>query len=137
MVFLSYVELYNNSLYDLLASELPNGDENTSGLKLHEHPTKGMQISGSRTLRTPVASADQALRLISQGNKLRSTSSTNLNERSSRSHTVISFEIVSQDNDSITNSAKIGKINLVDLAGSERVKLSGAEGQAIDRKSVV
>ena len=132
MVFLSYVELYNNSLYDLLASELPNGDENTSGLKLHEHPTKGMQISGSNTLRTPVASAEQALRLISQGNKLRSTSSTNLNERSSRSHTVISFEIVSQDNDSITTSAKIGKINLVDLAGSERVKLSGAEGQVME-----
>lgn len=131
MVFLSYVELYNNSLYDLLASELPDGDE-ILGLKLHEHPKKGMQISGSSTLRTPVTSANQALRLISQGNKLRSISSTNLNERSSRSHTVISFEIVSQDDNSITTSAKIGKINLVDLAGSERVKQSGAEGQSLE-----
>jgi hypothetical protein len=132
MVFLTYVELYNNSLYDLLASELPESEESTGGggLKLHEHPIKGMQISGSSTLRTPVSSAEEALRLIAKGNKLRATSSTNLNERSSRSHTVISFEIVSQDMSA--DSARVGKINLVDLAGSERVKLSGAEGQAME-----
>jgi hypothetical protein len=74
-----------------------------------------MQISGSSTLRTPVSSAEEAVRLIAKGNKLRATSSTNLNERSSRSHTVISFEIVSQDMSA--DSVRVGKINLVDLAG--------------------
>lgn len=128
MVFLTYVELYNNVLYDLLAPEMPG--EECSGLRLHEHPKKGVTITGSPTIRTPVCSAEEAMQLISRGNKLRATSSTNLNERSSRSHTVISFEIVSQDSSS--SSAKIGKINLVDLAGSERVKLSGAEGQALE-----
>ena len=125
MVFITYVELYNNVLYDLLAPDLPLG-EDSSGLRLHEHPKKGVIITGSPTIRTPVSSANEALQLISRGNKLRATSATNMNERSSRSHTVISFEIVSQDGKS--SSAKVGKINFVDLAGSERVKLSGAEG---------
>ena len=40
MVFLTFVELYNNVLYDLLAPTVDlNGDEHTSaGLKMHEHP---------------------------------------------------------------------------------------------------
>ena len=125
MVFITYVELYNNVLYDLLAPDLPLGEDN-SGLRLHEHPKKGVVITGSPTIRTPVSSANEALQLISRGNKLRATSATNMNERSSRSHTVISFEIVCQDGKN--SSAKVGKINFVDLAGSERVKLSGAEG---------
>ena len=129
MVFLTYVELYNNGLYDLLANDLPLGEENV-GLKLYEHPKKGVIITGSPSIRTPVASAEEALQLIIKGSKLRATAVTNLNERSSRSHTVISFEIVSQDG--LSSSEKIGKINFVDLAGSERVKLSGAEGIIFD-----
>jgi kinesin family protein 3/17 len=119
MVFLTYIELYNNILYDLLGYDLP--DDNDSGaLKLREHPTKGVYITGSSTIKTPVSSPEEALSLISRGTKLRATSATNLNERSSRSHTVIIMEVVSQEITSGT--AKIGKINLVDLAGSERVR---------------
>jgi hypothetical protein len=123
MVFLTYIELYNNVLYDLLGNELPVGDAAShahSSLKLHEHPIKGVYLTGSSTIKTPVSSAEEALNLIARGNKLRATSATNLNERSSRSHTVIVLEVVSQDISS--GAAKIGKINLVDLAGSERVR---------------
>ncbi len=166
MVFLTFVELYNNTFYDLLASDVPTdyngssssghgGNSGLGGLKLHDHPTRGMQLSGSATLRTPVASAEEALALIQRGYKLRATAATNLNERSSRSHTVLSLEVVisgrqevstgvtesgpgasggnvAKDAGSTASVTRYGKINLVDLAGSERVKQSGAEGQTLE-----
>ena len=182
MVFLTFVELYNNTLYDLLAGISGQSENNamqanlhhsshshshghghahghghTTGdggsLKIHEHPTRGIQLSGSSTIRTPVASAEEALNLISKGSRARATAATNLNERSSRSHTVITLEVVSRSpvpagisasgaSSVSTNAAagggpqggvltSFGKINLVDLAGSERVKVSGAEGQTL------
>ena len=60
MVFLTFVELYNNTFYDLLAPDIPydNSDFGKSGtgssssggggLKLHEHPIRGMQVSLER-----------------------------------------------------------------------------------------
>ena len=143
MVFISYIELYNNVLYDLLSFDQPSSNI----LTLHD-THEGVQISGSSTIRTPVSSAEEALEMIARGNKIRATSSTNLNERSSRSHTVVSFEIVTQEvsggvssggsstpksrRPSMSVKTKVGKINLVDLAGSERVKMSGAEGQTLE-----
>ena len=140
MVFLTYVELYNNFLYDLLEDPSAEGGVGGggSGLKIHDHPN-GVQLTGSTTIRTPVSSAEDCLMLIAKGNKVRATSATNLNERSSRSHTVISLEIITStlsktqsDEKGIDDMTKIGKINLVDLAGSERVKMSGAQGQVLE-----
>lgn len=90
LVFLSYVELYNNFLYDLLT---PPGTLTSPHLKLHEHPEQGVMITGSDTLRIPVHSYEETLNLINQGNKLRAVSTTNLNERSSRSHTIVTLDI--------------------------------------------
>jgi hypothetical protein len=149
MVFLSYVELYNNHLYDLL-SKVESLEY--SPVRIHEHAVRGIILTGSPTLRTPVSSAEEALSLIARGTLMRSTASTNLNERSSRSHTVITLEIVTQtrilpsesDDNEISefNSkktvsdggliTKVGRINFVDLAGSERVKVSGATGQTFE-----
>ena len=127
-VYLTFIELYNNTLYDLLSN---NNCQDT--LKIHEHPTKGITITGSSTIRLQVNSANETLQLISNGNKFRATATTNMNERSSRSHTVITLEIVQQIlNENNEESTLIGKLNLVDLAGSERVKISGAEGQAFE-----
>eukprot|EP00605_Chrysophyceae_sp_TOSAG23-4_P002286 GSChrysophyteH1.ASY1.ANO1.2532.1 assembled CDS len=131
MVFVTFVELYNNTFYDLLANEVP-GDYNSS----NKNDSGGMHLTGSPTLRMPVASAEEALALIHRGYTLRATAATNLNERSSRSHTVLTLEIVtisdSGGNTKSTAQTHFGKINLVDLAGSERVKLSGAQGQTLE-----
>jgi hypothetical protein len=126
MVFLTYLELYNNSVFDLLSPD------SKGNLRIHDHPTQGITVTGSPSIRTKVCSVEEALALINSGTKHRATATTNLNERSSRSHTIITIEIVRQViGDSSTSNDKdtsVGKINLVDLAGSERVKLSGAEG---------
>ena len=94
MVCLTYVELYNNNLNDLLVQgPSSSGENSSSSLKIHEHPKQGIYLSGSPGIRTPVSSAREALELIDKGNRIRAVNATNLNERSSRSHTVISFEI--------------------------------------------
>jgi len=146
MVCLTYVELYNNNLKDLLsdASASSSYDSSTGGdsLKIHEHPKRGIYLTGSPGIRTPVSSPEECMALIQKGNKTRATGSTNLNERSSRSHTVISLEIITRDLGSNCGEGEerkesegivsVGKLNLVDLAGSERVKMSGASGQTLE-----
>ena len=144
MVCLTYVELYNNHLNDLLC---PVGsiDGDATNLKIHEHPKRGIYLTGSKGIRTPVTSPEECMQLIQKGNRFRATGSTNLNDRSSRSHTVISLEIITRDlhsensgnsenlsSDKDKSIISVGKLNLVDLAGSERVKLSGASGQTFE-----
>lgn len=51
--------------------------------------------------------------------------STGLNERSSRSHTILVLEYEQKNQD---GSIKNAKLNLVDLAGSERIDKTGATG---------
>ena len=74
-------------------------------------------LAGSSTFRTPVGSLEQLRELISFGSAARAVGTTTLNERSSRSHAVITLHVHSK----LEGSAVIrtGKLHLVDLAGSE------------------
>ena len=72
---------------------------------------------------------DEAMEALEAGNKIRATGITDMNERSSRSHSVLIVEIakkiVMDEKDVITK----GKLYLVDLAGSERLSKTSAKGQ--------
>ena len=109
-------------------------------IELHESPTGGVHLTGSKTLRMPVRSAEQAMLLVDAGNRARATAATNLNEHSSRSHSILTIHVESQRKVKLTttntsNSKRpprivcLGKMHLVDLAGSERLHMSGAEGK--------
>ena len=129
-----------------------NGDHRGRGprIELHESPTGGVHLTGSKTLRMPVRSAAQAMRLVDSGNRARATAATNLNEHSSRSHSILTIHVESQrkvtvgdggtndhgnsENKPVSNRRRprivcLGKMHLVDLAGSERLGMSGAEGK--------
>lgn len=64
------------------------------------------------------------------GNKNRVSCSTNMNERSSRSHMIFLITIAQSNLTDL--SAKTGKLFLVDLAGSEKISKTGAEGKVLD-----
>lgn len=84
-------------------------------------------------LRRAVTSAEEALRLVAAGDATRATASTDCNERSSRSHAILSFNVESQrvscgaaassvDASGAGRGGKgggvrLGKLHLVDLAG--------------------
>lgn len=69
------------------------------------------------------------------GNNTKKINSTKINEYSSRSHTLLTIEIISRPCDNDIESKmmkKRGRLNLVDLAGSEKVAKSGAVGITLD-----
>lgn len=66
------------------------------------------------------------------GFKNRATRATNMNAQSSRSHSIFSIYIDSQENDEQGNEKyKASKLNLVDLAGSERASKTGTTGEGL------
>lgn len=76
------------------------------------------------------------MRLMLKGEANRHTGETNMNERSSRSHTIFRMVIESRERKSegesgqgrYAGAVKVSSLSLVDLAGSERVAHTGAEG---------
>jgi kinesin family protein 18/19 len=111
---LSYVEIYNESLRDLI--------EKGENLEMREDPNKGIQIVGLTEIE--VTNVTEVFKLLLKGNRNRTTEATNVNESSSRSHAVLQIRI---DNKLSSKTIKnqndetiIGKFILVDLAGSER-----------------
>jgi len=70
-----------------------------------------------------------------EGNANRHVGATNMNEHSSRSHSVFTITIESsQVNAEDPNGKphiKVGKFNIVDLAGSERQSKTGATGDRL------
>ncbi|XLR58224.1 hypothetical protein S83_008896 [Arachis hypogaea] len=76
-----------------------------------------------------VNSMTDVLELMNIGMTNRATSATALNERSSRSHSVLSIHV--RGTDLKTNTLFRGCLHLVDLAGSERVDRSEATGDRL------
>mmetsp|Transcript_5284 Transcript_5284/g.9366 ORF Transcript_5284/g.9366 Transcript_5284/m.9366 type:complete len:603 (-) Transcript_5284:1150-2958(-) len=160
LVRASYLQIYNDVIYDLLKPS------NTSGLQIREddknkHQSKGVYVEGLSEW--VVRSPQEITKLMAAGASLRATGKTKLNEVSSRSHAIlklileqcetsfvnakgseISFEqfesMVRADafpegkspEEFIQQHFKVGKLNLVDLAGSERVRVSGATGVRLE-----
>ena len=72
-------------------------------------------------------SAEEALKLFKFGSQNKVLASHNLNEFSSRSHSIFSLTIETQDIKSQVN-VTVSRLQLVDLAGSEKQSLTGTTG---------
>jgi hypothetical protein len=118
-VELSYLEIYAEQIRDLI------DPQNTKNLRVREHPETGPYVDGLTYVEAnDYYTIDQ---FITYGNKHRITASTQLNDRSSRSHALFALHIKQLDK-STNELLMSSKLCLVDLAGSERVKDSGVTG---------
>lgn len=118
----SYLEVYNEVIYDLL--------EKSSGhLELREDPEQGIIVAGLRCIK--VHSADKILELLNLGNGRRKTESTEVNTTSSRSHAVLEITVKRKQRNKYQNQVLQGKLALVDLAGSERASETNSGGQKL------
>lgn len=70
----------------------------------------------------------QIIALLMKANTLRSSGSTNMNEESSRSHSVLTLRMMAVNDKEALQLH--GSLSLVDLAGSERLDRSGATGSS-------
>ncbi|KAG7783872.1 hypothetical protein KL910_000477 [Ogataea haglerorum] len=121
-VGVSYLEIYNENLRDLL------NPKNNSKLAIHENKVDGVYVSNLETLY--VSNLNDVYTILDQGNKNRSVGSTNMNEQSSRSHAIFQIRLSSKNlEDGII---KTGNLFLVDLAGSEKIDKTGASGQLLE-----
>lgn len=117
----SYFEIYMDKIRDLL-------DVSKVNLSVHEDKNRVPSVKGA-TERF-VSSPEEVFETIALGKSNRHVAVTNMNEHSSRSHSVFLIQ-VKQEN--IENQKKLlGKLYLVDLAGSEKVSKTGAEGSVLD-----
>uniref|UniRef100_A0A8C8HUG7 Kinesin-like protein n=1 Tax=Oncorhynchus tshawytscha TaxID=74940 RepID=A0A8C8HUG7_ONCTS len=77
-----------------------------------------------------VCSPEEVMDTIDEGKSNRHVAVTNMNEHSSRSHSI--FQINVKQENTATEQKLSGKLYLVDLAGSEKVSKTGAEGAVLD-----
>uniref|UniRef100_A0A673WRE8 Kinesin-like protein n=1 Tax=Salmo trutta TaxID=8032 RepID=A0A673WRE8_SALTR len=77
-----------------------------------------------------VCSPDEVMDTIDEGKSNRHVAVTNMNEHSSRSHSI--FQINVKQENTATEQKLSGKLYLVDLAGSEKVGKTGAEGAVLE-----
>ena len=130
--YISYLEIYNESGYDLLD---PQHDQMGTKMTLEELPKVTMLEDDDgnvhlRGLSMHLANSEEdALNLLFLGDTNRAISETPMNLASSRSHCVftVSMEARQAGSDVIRRS----KLHLVDLAGSERVHKTNAGGQVL------
>jgi kinesin family member 11 len=140
-VKVSYIELYNEELRDLLASDLaapggvvPSmGKDNSKvadgGLKIYEDSSKrGVYVQGIEEVL--VQNSKDALAQLTKGSQRRQIAATKFNDHSSRSHSIFTITVHTREKGSVGEELlNIGKFNLVDLAGSENIGRSGAENK--------
>lgn len=115
-VAISYMEVYNEQVKDLLAPS-------SQCLPLREDPQRGVIVQGL-SLHKP-QTAEELLQMLDQGNKNRTQHPTDANAESSRSHAVFQVFVRQSDRGKGTQAAvNVGKMSLIDLAGSERATVS-------------
>lgn len=123
----SYLEIYNERVRDLLRSTPKKGD--AYNLKVREHPKEGPYVQD--LTKHIVSKYTDIEKLMDMGNEHRTTASTNMNDTSSRSHAIFTLNFTQAKFYTDMPSETVSKIHLVDLAGSERANSTGATGQRL------
>lgn len=120
-VKVSYMEIYMEKIRDLL---VPANDN----LPVHEDKARGVYVKGLHEFY--VGSVEEVYEILERGGAARAVAATNMNQESSRSHSIFVIEVAQKNVE--TGSAKSGRLFLVDLAGSEKVGKTGASGQTLE-----
>uniref|UniRef100_H2YQY8 Kinesin-like protein n=1 Tax=Ciona savignyi TaxID=51511 RepID=H2YQY8_CIOSA len=150
-VFVSYVEIYNDYVYDLLGDvqldpfnrpkygclvDTVPGDllRPPQSKRLREDKNKNMFVYG--VSQVEVASTEEAFAAFQQGQERRRIAHTQLNAESSRSHSILNIRLVQAPLDPLGEDLLqerslicASQLSLVDLAGSERMARTGAGGE--------
>ncbi|KAG2194188.1 hypothetical protein INT47_007920 [Mucor saturninus] len=112
MLRVSYMEIYNEKIKDLLNSE-------NKSPEIIEDKKKGVSVRNLKEV--TVKTAQEVMNYIKDGEGNRHISATDYNEHSSRSHTIFQLVIESCSRGVPSRGVRVSQLNLIDLAGSEKV----------------
>nr|XP_032800876.1 chromosome-associated kinesin KIF4A-like [Petromyzon marinus]XP_032800877.1 chromosome-associated kinesin KIF4A-like [Petromyzon marinus] len=122
-ISVSYLEIYREDIIDLLCVS-----KDRPPLSVREDPKEGIKICG--LTERVVASVEDMVRCLEQGNLARTVGATAMNAQSSRSHAIFTIAIEQRGKEDRESHCR-SKLHLVDLAGSERAKRTKAEGDRL------
>lgn len=122
-IWVQMVEIYNEQVHDLLSSD---GSQKKLGISSISQ-ANGLAVPDASM--HPVRASSDVMELMDIGLKNRAIGTTALNERSSRSHSIVTIHV--RGTDVKTGSTSHGNLHLVDLAGSERVDRSEVTGDRL------
>ena len=127
----SMLEVYNETILDLLASDSgSDSKDKDSRERLDVRQTadgKGVVVAG--LIELPVESAARVEELMAQGQANRAVGAHDMNEHSSRSHSILTITVKGKN--SADGTVTAAKLNLIDLAGSERISKTDATGDRL------
>ncbi|EDW50569.1 GM13923 [Drosophila sechellia] len=124
LVRVSYMEIYNEEVRDLLGKDVGKS------LEVKERPDIGVFVKDLSGY--VVHNADDLENIMRLGNKNRAVGATKMNQESSRSHAIFSITVErSELGEGDVQHVRMGKLQLVDLAGSERQSKTQASGQRL------
>ena len=127
-VHASCIEVYCENIRDLLAKK-----PSESSLEVKIDGKKGTYVPN--LIEEEVKCVEDVHKLVARAKRGRSTYATNMNEHSSRSHSMLSVRVSTKSR--WTGASTRGVLHLVDLAGSERVGKSEATGQRLKEAQAI
>ncbi|XP_069778200.1 kinesin-like protein KIF9 isoform X1 [Narcine bancroftii] len=126
-VYISYLEIYNETLFDLL-STMPDSSTSDAHMTIVED-SHGVRIKGLSI--HLVTTEEDALNYLFEGETNRIIASHTMNRSSSRSHCIFTIHVETRWKEASEVKYLTSKLNMVDLAGSERLGKTGSEGQVM------
>ena len=126
MIKVSMIEIYQEKIRDLL-------DLTRVNLPIREDYIKGIYVDGCSERYVGCPQDDYSA--LKTGSNNRVQAATDMNEHSSRSHSI--FMLTINQNNKKEGFSKVGKLYLVDLAGSEKLSKTGATGLIIDQAKII
>ncbi|CAI5757040.1 unnamed protein product [Candida verbasci] len=121
-ISISFLEIYMEQIKDLIEPNIEN-----EKFSIVEDKIQGMYVKGLTC--KEVNNELEFIDVLNIGLKNRSISNTDMNEESSRSHTIFQIKLIQKDIE--TEVIKRSSLFLVDLAGSEKIDKTGAQGQTL------
>ncbi|XP_017887246.1 kinesin-like protein KIF12 isoform X2 [Ceratina calcarata] len=122
----SFLEIYNEKVIDLLNP----GTSRKPLMVRWSKKTRGFFVENLFTVECE--ELDDLLAVLEEGMRNRSVGAHNMNDHSSRSHSILTVSITSEQQTDSVFISRQGKINFVDLAGSEMTKKTQSEGKTLE-----
>ncbi|XP_061821667.2 kinesin-like protein KIF20A isoform X1 [Nerophis lumbriciformis] len=125
-LWVSYFEIYNESVYDLLQPSFCSKSKKRAALRVCDDGAGNAYVKDLRWIN--IQALGEACKLLHLGNKNRSATATKMNHLSSRSHSIFSLKLLRIESNMVT---RMSEFSLCDLAGSERCNKTKTFGERL------